>query len=226
MAFALSAVFMYMILAAQFESFVQPITILLAAPLTIPFALLSLLLLGQSLDVYATLGLFLLFGIVKKNGILQVDYTNQLRRRGMDRDRAILEANSVRLRPILMTTVMLVAGMIPMALGVGPGSSRRASVAKVIVGGQALSLLLTLLITPVSYALFDDVRSWFRRRFGRGEGAEPHDGQTEPAPAGGPVVAPALRDGGAELPADPASAARPAVRDGPPREPPLSAATE
>jgi len=163
-AFVLSFLFMYMILAAQFESFIHPLTILLALPLTIPFSLLSLLMLRTNLEIYGMFGVFMLFGIVKKNGILQVDYTNVLRERGMALREAILEANRTRLRPILMTTVMLVAAMIPMALGQGPGAGARAGMAKVILGGQALSLLLTLLLTPVLYSLWEDMLLWWRGR--------------------------------------------------------------
>lgn len=163
-AFGLAMIFMYMILAAQFENFVQPISILLAVPLSLPFALITMILLNEPLNIYAIFGLFMLFGMVKKNGILQVDYTNTLRARGIERDEAILQANRARLRPILMTTLMLVASMIPIALGQGPGSGGRASMAKIIIGGQLLCLLLSLLVTPVSYSIFDD---WSQGRFFR-----------------------------------------------------------
>jgi HAE1 family hydrophobic/amphiphilic exporter-1 len=166
-AFLLAFIFMYMVLAAQFESFVHPLTILAALPVTIPFAILSLIILQTKLDVFAMFGVFMLFGIVKKNGILQVDYTNQMRAKGLPVLEAILAANRTRLRPILMTTVMLVAAMIPMAMGRGPGAAGRAGMAKVILGGQILSLLLTLLLTPVAYSLWESLIGWSKRIRGK-----------------------------------------------------------
>ncbi|MFB3828336.1 MAG: efflux RND transporter permease subunit [Bryobacteraceae bacterium] len=166
MAFVLSIIFMYMVLASQFESFIDPVTILISLPLSVPFALVSLLLTGEHFSIiYTSLGIFILFGIVKKNSILQIDHVKALRRKeGVRRLDAILQGCEDRLRPILMTTASLVAGMLPLAAGSGAGSGSRRTVAIVVIGGQTLCLLLTLLVTPVMYSLFDDLADIFRKR--------------------------------------------------------------
>jgi len=177
LAMLLASIFMYMVLAAQFESFTYPFIIMLTLPLSVPFALFSLWITGRALSLWSALGMFLLLGIVKKNGILQVDYTNRLRAEGMPVRDAIIEANRVRLRPILMTTLSIIAGLIPVAIGIGAGSEQRASIAVTIIGGQTLCLLLTLLVVPVAYSYLAEFESvpwtdWAARLLGRARSSE------------------------------------------------------
>jgi HAE1 family hydrophobic/amphiphilic exporter-1 len=174
LAMLLAVAFIYMVLASQFNSLIHPLTIMTALPLSLPAGLLALLAFGMTLNVYSAIGMLMLFGIVKKNSILQVDYTNTLRAEGMERHEALITANRVRLRPILMTTISIVAGMLPIALGRGAGAGSRASMAVTIIGGQMLCLLLTLLITPVVYSYFDDLAEFrFSRVFSRARRAHP-----------------------------------------------------
>jgi HAE1 family hydrophobic/amphiphilic exporter-1 len=162
-AISLASIFVYMVLAAQFESFVQPLIIMTALPLSVPFALLTLAVTHRNLNLWSTLGILLLLGIVKKNSILQVDYTNVLRKRGVPLHDALLQASRTRLRPILMTTVAIIVGLIPTALGSGAGARQRGDIAVTIIGGQTLCLFLTLLLVPVAYSLTEEARERLQR---------------------------------------------------------------
>lgn len=164
LAFVLAFIFKYIILCCLMEKFTHPIAIIISLPLTIPFALFALMITGQTLNIFSLLGMFMLIGVVSKNAILQTDYTNQLRARGYGRTNAILEANKVRLRPILMTTLTLIVSMIPMMISNGEGADTRRSLAIVIVGGQLLSLLVTLLMTPVTYIIVDSIGDWVKNK--------------------------------------------------------------
>jgi HAE1 family hydrophobic/amphiphilic exporter-1 len=163
--FVMSFVFMYILLAAQYEHLVHPLTILFSLPLAVPFGLVSLYVGGETLNLYSALGILVLFGVVKKASILQVDHTNVLREQGMDRASAILQANRDRFRPILMTTISFVAGLLPLLIANGPGAEERRSIAVLAVGGQTLSLLLTLLAIPVIYSYLDDLGPLLQRCF-------------------------------------------------------------
>jgi hydrophobic/amphiphilic exporter-1 (mainly G- bacteria), HAE1 family len=182
--FAMSFIFMYIVIAAQYEHLIHPITVLLSLPLSVPFGLYSLLLGGETLNLYSALGILVLFGVVKKAAILQIDHTNTLRQRGMNRLDAILQANRDRLRPILMTTIAFVAGLLPLLVGTGPGSEERRSIAVLAVGGQTLSLLLTLLAIPVIYSYLDDLGEAWHRWF-----PSTRTLKASPAPQAGHLVA-------------------------------------
>lgn len=156
----LSVVLTYMVLAAQFESFLHPFTIMLSLPLSIGGAFGGLWIMGRTLNIFSMIGMVMLMGLVTKNAILLVDYANLLRREGMDKDEALLRAGPVRLRPILMTALSTIAGMLPVAAGLGAGAESRAPMGACVVGGMITSTMLTLVVIPVVYSLVDDTRGW------------------------------------------------------------------
>ncbi len=175
-ALALAIIFIYMILASQFASFLQPIAIMSALPLTLIGVFLSLLLFRSSLNMFSIIGFIMLMGLVTKNAILLVDFANQARKAGVERNAALLEAAHVRLRPILMTTLAMVFGMVPLALGMSEGSEQRAPMGQAVIGGIITSSILTLVVVPVIYTWLDDFANWGRRRFGFGETAQESSG--------------------------------------------------
>ena len=172
----LAIALIYMLLATQFESFVYPLIVLCSVPLCAIGLVLALFLTGRAFGLTAFIGLLMLIGIVVKNGILLVDYTNVLRARGMPREEAILTAAPTRLRPILMTTLAAILGMLPLALGFGQGSEMYVPLATAVIGGLATSTMLTLFVVPTVYTLFDDLTRRFHktpRDLGRAVGVEP-----------------------------------------------------
>jgi len=168
-ALVLAIVFIYMILASQFGSFLQPIAIMSALPLTLIGVFLSLLLFRSTLNLFSIIGFVMLMGLVTKNAILLVDFANQARKAGAERNAALLEAAHVRLRPILMTTLAMVFGMIPLALGIAEGSEQRAPMGQAVIGGIITSSILTLVVVPVIYTWLDDFANWGRRKMGLNE---------------------------------------------------------
>ena len=174
-AFVLALIAIYMILASQFNSFVHPFTIMLSAPLSFIGAFAAIALMGSALDLMGQIAFLMLMGIVMKNGILLVDYTNTLRSQGRSLTEAVLEAGPVRMRPVLMTAASTICGMLPVALGTGDGSEWRSPMGMIAIGGLATSTFLTLLVVPIAYTLIDDAQSWIARGLRRVRGGWPGD---------------------------------------------------
>jgi len=167
LAVVLAVLFIYLVLASLYESFITPFTIMLVLPLAICGALFALAITKESLDIFSMIGCVMLLGIATKNSILLVDYTNQKIREGMDRSEAIIEAGKVRLRPILMTSFALIAGMIPVAIGLNEASRQRTSMGVSIIGGLVTSTLLSLVVVPAAFSYIDSLRIWLGKLVGR-----------------------------------------------------------
>ena len=170
-ALGLAVIFIYLILASLFGSFLQPLAIMLALPLSFIGVVLALLFTRGNMNVMTMIGIIMLMGLVTKNGILLVDFTNQLRTEGKERAVALLDAGRIRLRPIIMTTVAMIFGMLPLALALGAGAEARAPMARAVIGGLMTSTLLTLFVVPVMYTILDDAGSWVAARL---TGGVPH----------------------------------------------------
>jgi HAE1 family hydrophobic/amphiphilic exporter-1 len=191
-ALALAVIFIYMILASQFASFLQPVAIMSALPLTLIGVFLALMFFRSTLNLFSIIGFIMLMGLVTKNAILLVDFANQARKAGAERTAALLEAAHVRLRPILMTTLAMVFGMVPLAFALSEGSEQRAPMGQAVIGGIITSSLLTLVVVPVAYTYLDDLATWARHKWGHAE-PEPKPGPNPELNTGGPITA-ATRD--------------------------------
>ncbi len=163
-ALLLAIIFIYLLLASQFESFFDPLSIMFSLPLAIVGAILMLILTGESISIMSLIGIIMLMGLVTKNAILLIDFIKQNRYRGINRTEAILIAGPIRLRPIFMTSISLIFGVLPIALGIGPGAEFRAPMARAVIGGMTSSTLLTLIVVPVVYTVIDDIVAYFMGR--------------------------------------------------------------
>ena len=178
-ALAMAIIFIYMILASQFKSFLQPLALMTSLPLTLIGVVLALLLFRSTLSMFSVIGVVMLMGLVTKNAILLVDFAIRMREQGMNRTEALLHAAKVRLRPILMTTLAMIFGMVPLAFALTEGSEQRAPMGQAVIGGVITSSLLTLVVVPVVYCYLDDLANWVRRRPRTSGGG----GSTEAVPA-------------------------------------------
>jgi multidrug efflux pump subunit AcrB len=174
-ALGVAVIFIYLVLASQFGSFLQPIAIMSSLPLSLIGVLVALLVTGSTLNIFSVIGVVMLMGLVTKNAILLVDFTNHAQRGGMSQHDAILAAGQVRLRPILMTTLAMIFGMLPMAIGMTDGGEVQAPMGRAVIGGVITSTLLTLVVVPVAYTYLDSLGKRAARYF-RGPGDAVHDG--------------------------------------------------